>query len=197
MAKLPKLKMFVASTVYHFEDQLDQICGVLGGFGFEVLNSHLGTVPVNPALSNRDNCIAAVGACDVFLGIIRPFYGTGIVGDRSITHEECLEAVRLAKPRWFLVHRDVVFTRQLLKPYMYTEDGNPNGSFTFQETAVMDDIRVIHLYNAALETDVPLAERKGHWVQEYYRLPDVLTFLNSQFSDASRIRSICKEMSHP
>ena|SRR5208283_611563 len=196
MAKLPKLKMYVASTVYNVEDQLRQICAVLGGFGFEVWNSHLGTIPLHPAHSNRDNCVAAVGACDTFLGIIRPFYGSGIVGDLSITHEECLEALRLGKPRWFLVHRDVAFARQLLKPYMYNEDESPNSLFNFKKTAVMDDVRVIHLYNDMLQTGVPVDRRKGHWVQEFYRLQEVLTFLNSQFSDASRIRSICSEMSH-
>src|SRR5271155_4132811 len=66
---VPKLKIFVASTVYNFEDQLRQICGVLTSLGYEVWNSHLGTVPVSPALSNRENCIEAVKACDLFLGI--------------------------------------------------------------------------------------------------------------------------------
>ena len=77
---VPKPKVFVASTVYNFEDQLQQICGVLTGFGFEVWNSHLGTVPINPACSNRDNCIAAVGDCDLFLGIIRPFTEAALLG---------------------------------------------------------------------------------------------------------------------
>jgi hypothetical protein len=33
------LNLMVASTVYHFEDQLAQLCGVLSGFGFKVWNS--------------------------------------------------------------------------------------------------------------------------------------------------------------
>jgi hypothetical protein len=88
----------VASTVYYFQDQLKQICGVLSGFDYEVWNSHIGTIPVDPGLSNLENCVIAARNCDVFLGIVRPFYGSGVVGDRSIMHEECLEAVRLKKP---------------------------------------------------------------------------------------------------
>jgi len=194
---VPKLKVFVASTVYNFEDQLRQICGVLTSLGYEVWNSHLGTVPVNPALSNRENCIAAVEACDLFLGIIRPFYGSGVIGDRSITHDECLQAIQQSKPRWFMVHRDVVFARQLLKPYLFTANGASDPSFVFRKTNVMDDRRVIDLYNAALQTDIPVEERRGHWVQEFYRQPELLDYVNSQFTDMARIREVCKGMSRP
>jgi hypothetical protein len=193
----PRLKIFVASTVYNFEDNLRQACGVLASLGYEVWNSHLGTVPVNPALSNRDNCLAAVDACDLFLGIIRPFYGSGVVGVRSITHDECLQAIQRSKPRWLMVHRDVAFARQLLKPYMVGENGEPNPSFVFQKTSVMDDRRVIDLYNDALQTGVPVEERRGHWVHEFYRQPELLDYVNSQFTDLARIRAICQEMSRP
>jgi hypothetical protein len=164
----------VASTVYNFGDQLTQICGVLTGFGYQVWNSHLGTIPVHPGLSNLDNCITAVRNCDVFLGIIRPSYGSGIVGPRSITHEEFREAVGLAKPRWFLVHRDVICTRLLLRRYMFKRD-RTRTKFKLKENPIIDDLRVIDLYNDAIQDDVfPVANRRGHWVQEFYRLPEVL-----------------------
>jgi hypothetical protein len=81
------LRLMVASSVYGFETDLDQICGVLDTYGFTVMNSRMGTIPPHPDKSNRENCLEAVRNCDVFLGIIRPFYGSGIVGERSITHE--------------------------------------------------------------------------------------------------------------
>ncbi len=96
MPAKPKLKVMVASTVYHFEDQLNQICAVLNGFGYEVWNSHIGTIPVHPGSSNLENCVAAARDCDIFLGIIRPFYGSGRIGARSITHEEFREAILLS-----------------------------------------------------------------------------------------------------
>lgn len=160
MPAKPKLKLMVASTVYHFEDQLRQICAVLNGFGYEVWNSHIGTIPVNPELSNLDNCVAAARDCDVFLGIIRPFYGSGRIGDRSITHEESREAVRLEKPRWFLVHRDVVFARQLLKPYMFKRNGD-RSKFRLKKNPAIDDLRVIDLYHDAIQTEVVPENRKG------------------------------------
>ena len=57
----------------------------------------------------------AVEECDLFLGIIRPYYETGNIGDKNITFEEIKKAIELKKHYWFLVHRDVVFARNLFK----------------------------------------------------------------------------------
>ncbi len=196
MPPKPKLKLMVASTVYHFEDQLIQICGILSVFGYEVWNSHIGTIPVHPGRSNLENCVAAAHDCDVFLGIVRPSYGSGIIGDRSITHEEFLEAVSLRKPRWFLVDRDVTCARQLLKPYLFKKD-KTRTTFKLKKNPIIDDLRVIDLYHISIQDDVLPADRKGHWVQEFYRLPEALSHLNSQFKDTKRIRQICEEMNTP
>jgi len=186
----------VASTVYHFEDQLNQICGILSGFGYAVWNSFIGTIPVHPGRSNLENCVVAARECDAFLGIVRPFYGSGRIGERSITHEEFLEAVRHRKPRWFLVHRDVTFARQLLKPYIFNPDGTRT-SFELKKNPVMDDLRVIDLYHDAIQNSIPPVDRKGHWAQEFYRLPEALIYIDSQFKDARRIRRICTDMVRP
>ncbi len=191
-----KLKLMVASAVYNFEDQLKQICAVLAGFGYEVWNSHIGTIPVHPGRSNLKNCVAAALDCDLFLGIIRPVYGSGMVGKRSITHDEVREAVRRKKPRWFLVHRDVICARQLLRPYAFKSDGTRT-KFKLKKNPVLDDLRVIELYHDAIQNDVSPARRKGHWAQEYSDLPAALRYLDSQLKDAKRIRRICREMKKP
>jgi hypothetical protein len=66
-----KIKIMVGSTVYGFENELYQIVALLYSMGYEVLNSHVGTIKVNPNLSNLENCLNAVDECDIFLGIIR------------------------------------------------------------------------------------------------------------------------------
>lgn len=190
MPQAKKLNLMVASTVYNFQDQVGQICAVLGGYGYQVWNSHLGTIPLNPKLSNLENCVAGVRDCDLFLGIIRPSYGSGI------THEEVREAVKLKKPRWFLVHRDVVIARQLLTPYLYAEDGKPTG-FALKKNPILDDLRSIELYNDAIQHGTPLADRKGHWAQEFYRMDEALSHIDAQFRDEPRVRLICEEMPKP
>ena len=192
----PKIKMMVASTIYHFKSEIEQICSVLDGYGYQVWNSHLGTIPQHPGKSNLENCVNAAESCDVFLGIVRPFYGTGIVGDRSITHEEFRKAYTNPKPRWAMVHHDVMVSRGLLKPYIFKSNGTRT-KFKLKKNSVLDDLRVIDLYHEATLGNVPLSERKGHWVQEFLGMPEVLTYLASQFEDVERIRQICKEMKTP
>jgi hypothetical protein len=195
MAKRPpKIKIMVASSIYGFEDQLDQICATLAGYGYEVLSSYLKTIPVDPNRSNLENCLNAVGLCDVFLGIIRPQYGSGVIGDFSITHQEMRKAIELKKPRWFIAHRDIPIARQLLRQYMFDIDGNPNPDFTYRRTNVMDDIRLIKLYNETILNDVPPEERIGHWVDEYFRLSDILKCIETQFSNIPRVREIVEKM---
>ena len=196
MPEKPKLKLMVASTVYHFEDQLDQICAVLAGYGYAVWNSRQGTIPTDPRLSNLDNCIAAARSCDLFLGIIRPFYGSGLVGDTSITHEEFRAALAAGKPNWFLVHRNVTLARQLLKPYLFDESGG-RAEFQFKKTAVLDDIRVFDMYEEATRESIPLAERTGNWVQEFGHEQKILQFLEAQFEDIQRVRAICERKGMP
>ena len=155
--------ILVSSSVYGIEDLLEQIHGVLNGFGYEVWISHTGTMPVDPDKSNFQNCLDAVDKCDRFLGLITPFYGSGKEGaGLSITHQELPRAIEKGKLRWFLAHDHVVFARQLLKQYRFNDDGTPSPTFTFRETRILDDIRVIDMYEAAIRHDVKLAERTGN-----------------------------------
>lgn len=194
---MPRLKIMVASTIFGFEDQLEQICATLQGYRYEVWNSHTRTIPVHPGLSNTENCLRAVESCDLFFGIIRPRYGAVPIGENSISHLEMNRAIELRKPRWFIAHRDISISRQLLKQYMFLENGAPNLAFHFTRTNVLDDIRLINLYNDTILNDVPPAERIGHWVDEYYRLGDILGCINTQFANRRRVREIVEQMKLP
>lgn len=199
------VRLMVASSVYGFESDLDQICGVLQAYGYTVLNSRLGTIPTHPNKSNLENCLDAVRQCDVFLGIVRPFYGSGKVGERSITHEEMRLSIQLNKPRWFLVHSHVTFARSLLKqfrqfnqPKAWVPDSLLNllgcSRFCFQKTSVMDDLRVIDMYEDVIRADQPIVKRTGNWAQEFYTLSQTLPYLQTVFSDRDRVRQIAQEM---
>jgi hypothetical protein len=178
----------VGSTVYGFEDQISQIVAQLITLGYEVLNSHYGSVKVNPRLSNLDNCLNAVEECDLFLGIIRPFYGTGNIGDKNITFEEIKKAIELKKPYWFLVHRDVVFARNLFKK-MKLKSGdeiiiNDNRFF---------DKRSIDVYEYVIQNHVPVTLRNGNWAQEFYRLDEMMIYIIAQFSDKEFINQVMNQ----
>lgn len=66
-----KPNIILSSSVYGFERDISQIGALLGEMGYNLWNSHLGTIKVNPKLSNLENCLKAVEDCDLFLGIIR------------------------------------------------------------------------------------------------------------------------------
>jgi hypothetical protein len=182
--KRNKIKILVASTVYGYQDQLAAIYTQLDSYGYDVLNSHMGTIYAGPENSNLENCLNAVDECDVFLGIIRPFYGSGVIGETSITHEEVLRAIMKKKARWFLVDSKVTFTRQLLRNGEIVHK-NLGKKINFEDIIIrpnsMIDVRCINIYNEITKDKVPIKERKGHWAQEYYDFPSMMRFIEAQF----------------
>ena len=174
-----KPKIMVSSSVYGFENDLNQMCALLTRMGYEVWNSHLGTIKVNPELSNLENCLKAVEACDLFLGIIRTNCGTGNIDGKNITFEEMKKAVKMKKPYWFLTHRDVVFARQLFKNIETTP-------ISFRSKKFFDPL-CLEMYNFVIKDDVPVGERTGNWNQEFYQFDDIARYLKTQFKDKESI----------
>jgi hypothetical protein len=183
----------VSSTVYGIESLLDTIYGTLDGIGYKVWMSHKGSVPVHPRRSNFFNCIQAVRDCDLFLGIITGRYGSGrSPGELSITHREVQEAIARDKLRWFLAHGDVVTARQILRQFQ-KKSGGWKKSFSLAQNPVLDDIRIIDMYEAAIRQSVPLGQRTGNWVQPFLQPEDALQFVQQQFSDIARIKTMLQE----
>jgi hypothetical protein len=189
-----KLVVMVSSSVYGIEELLDRLYTLLTAFGYEVWMSHKGTVPVLPNRSNFENCTAAVEKCDLFLGLITPRYGSGKedAGSPSITHRELLLAIELKKPRWLLAHSDVVFARSLLKNLGYA-DTKARQCLTLGENAIMDDLRVIDMYEAAILSNERVQDRKGNWAQKYRTPEDALLYATAQFSRYQEVEQFVRE----
>lgn len=172
----------VSSTVYGIEDLLDQVFGILNP-DFEVWMSHKGTVPVDPQKSNFDNCIAAVDQCDLFLGILTTRYGSGKdkdnPGEPSITHAEVLRALKLKKPCWFLAHHNLVFARGLIAQMGISIAARRDLKFKGKD--LVDDPRVFDMYDAVIQAEKGLKERKGNWAQTFLTADDAKLFVVSQF----------------
>jgi len=194
--KPPKLKVMVSSSVYGIEDLLRQTTGILEGFGYEVWMSREGTIPVHPGRSNFANCLEAVDRCDVFIGIITGWYGSGVAsGELGITHQEVLRAIEKDKLRWFLVHYDVRVARLLLKQFRFLKDGKTprKRKLVLHGNPVISDVRVLEMYESAARYDVPLPERTGNWVQEYATMDEATKFIDFQFQDVEAIRGLLEE----
>jgi hypothetical protein len=183
----------VSSTVYGVEELLDRIYTLLTTFGYEVWMSHKGTLPVYSHYSALQNCLHATEKCDLFLGLITPRYGTGIDGDgESITHQEMALAIRLNKPRWFLVHDHVVFARLLLNKLGYKGKDGRKG-LSLEKNQILEDLRVIDMYERAIQDQMPLQERVGNWVQEFQSDDDAALFSTAQFSRYQEVEAFVEE----
>jgi hypothetical protein len=174
------LKVMVASTVYQNRDMIYQVCGILSTYGYQVINSEFGTLHPTLGQNNTEACLQAVNDCDIFFGFINPIYSSGI------THKEFLEAIKLDKPRRFMAHSTIPFARKLLYQFMFDDKKAPTG-FSIKPTSVMDDIRVIDMYNIAIQSDLPYDERKYNWVQEFHRIDDILRHIETLFGDYNKI----------
>ena len=186
--------ILVSSTVYGIEELLDRIYMVLTAFGYEVWMSHKGTLPVRSDRTAFDNCLAAVDACDLFLGLITPDYGTGRDGKEiSITHQELQRAIARKKPRWLLAHQHVVFARRFLRDLGY-KTPEERASFTLAKgSKSLGDLRVIDMYEEAILDMLPLADRHGNWVQEFDSDEAALLYASAQFSRVQEVERFLNE----
>ena len=184
----------VSSSVYGFENELEQIIATLRSYGYNVMNSHVGAIRVVPRLSNLENCLRAVEECDLFLGIIRPFMGTGNTREMNITFEEIQKAIELRKPCWFLVHRDVVFAYKLFKKISRSERDNIFERYRVQwmRDRFFDPI-CIKVYEHVINRDGSPNIRTRNWTQEFYRLTDMMEYIKTQFKDKTFIETILKQ----
>ena len=152
------IKVFVASTVYNFQTELNKIYELLDGFGYDVLNSHKGTVLTDSSQSNLTNCLDGVEECDVFIGFIRPDYGSGVLdkGGKSITHQEFEGAVARKIPRFILADYRVTFTRSLIRkasldiPSLGVHFNVDSKNINFNDSKIMD-VRCIQLYEEMIK----------------------------------------------
>ena len=199
----------VSSTVYGIEELLDQVYALLGGFGYEVWMSHKGTVPVYPDQTALESCLTAVAKCDLFLSIITPRYGSGIVdGQLSITHQELLKSIELKRARWILAHDHVVFARALFRKLgarnqqqrekmletLGFVDAESLKKTREREELVFDDVRVIDMYEAAVRHDLKVyQDRKGNWVQKFEGSDEVKLFATAEFSRYREIEQFLHE----
>jgi hypothetical protein len=192
MAKRPTI--LVSSTVYGIEDLLNRIYMALTEFGYEVWMSHRGTLPVRSDRTAFANCLAAVEACDLFLGLITTDYGSGRDGaDLSISHQELQRAIACKRPRWLLAHQNVVFARRFLRDLGYkTPDERAKLSLK-KGARSLADLRVIDMYEEAILDTKPLGERHGNWVQEFGSDEEALLFASAQFSRVQEVERFLNE----
>lgn len=198
------IKVFVSSTVYNFETDLRRIFTLLDAYGYDVYMSKEGTIPLNSQLSNLINCVNGVEDCDVFLGIIRPLVGSGVLkkGERSITAREFDKAIEIGIPRYILADYRVEFAHQFLKLMRISIDDIPMNK---ERKTTKDDGQTaitlapnnliqgecVDIYRKAIQDHInPATMRVGNWAQPFKDGEDILRFIEAQFKDVNRIKKL-------
>lgn len=190
------ITIMVSSTVYGMEDLLDRIYDLLTRFGYEVWMSHKGTLPVYSDRTAFENCLEGVRRCHIFMGIIGTRYGSGADKNDpvslSIVHQELRLAIQLKKPRWLLAHENIMTARTL-----FTKLGHPGPegrkALRLKPSDVLEDVRLIDMYEEATFDRLPLAERKGNWVQKFHDEKDSGRYLLSQFRRYQEVEAYLHE----
>lgn len=190
MRKKKRLSIMLASTDYGHEDEIRTISACLKRWGYEVVNSYIGTLPSDSGLSNMDNCINAVKNCDLFFGIIHTDYGSGIIGDKNITREEFRTAVAEGKTRWAVVDEVVVIARNVLNHLCLASEAGKKKEeqtdvrklLTLRKNKFLD-YRCIDFYDEMVQSDTPAEDRVGNWIQPYHSQDDILRYIKTNLYD--------------
>ncbi len=133
--------------------------------------------------------------CDLFLSIISPQYGSGknIEDGISITHKELRKAIKLNKPRWILAHDQVVFSRTLLKNLGFKTDEERAALKLTAKTGEFNNLKVIDMYEEAIQDKIDLEDRTANWVQKYQSNTDAQLFATAQFFRYQEVENFLKE----
>lgn len=197
------IKVFVSSTVYDFETDLRRIFLTLDSFGYDVYMSKEGTIPLDSRLSNLINCVNGVEECDIFLGVVRPLIGSGVLEKegRSITAQEFDKAVELGIPRFVLADYRIEFAHKFLKLMKCDPHSIPDNIIKVGKDENGKELEkwipnnVVHgecveIYRLAIQNQVKPIDRIGNWAQPYKDSEDIQRFIESQFKDVERIKNL-------
>jgi hypothetical protein len=103
----------------------------------------------------------------------------------------------LKKPRWFYIHRDVIFASRIINDIEVKKDLPKDGDKTtvsgsnFLSKNNHIDIETIELYNCVTkDKEKELQLRNGNWAQEFYLMTEAQIYIETQFSDYSFIDNL-------
>ena len=72
---------------------------------------------------------------------------------------------------------------------MYSDEAKTQRvNFDIRATSVMDSVKVIDMYNDAIQANLSYEDRKYHWVQEYFRQDEALRHIETLFRDINRVK---------
>lgn len=162
---MSQLRVFISSTCYDLAQIRQDLSEAIISWGHKPLMSESISFPVNPALSNEENCIRTVrDEADIFVLIIGSRYGFKSNSDKSITNIEYQTAVEKGIPIYTFTYKQIVS----IFPVWVK---NPDADFS----DVVDDNRIFEFIR-----DVRFKSNK--WNYQFENANDIINTLREQLS---------------
>ncbi len=163
---MAKLNIFVSSTCYDLSQIRNDIKQCILELGHNPILSELKEFPVNPNLSNAENCINAVkNEADIFVLIIGNKYGSELDSGRSITNTEFVTAVNKGIPIY-------TFALKQMTTILPLWERNPDMDLS----SVVDNKKVFEFL-------ADVRKKRGLWNFEFEKAQDIADILKSQLSN--------------
>lgn len=163
---MAKLNIFVSSTCYDLSQIRNDIKQCILELGHNPILSELKEFPVNPNLSNAENCINAVkNEADIFVLIIGNKYGSELDSGRSITNTEFITAVDKGIPIY-------TFALKQMTTILPLWERNPDMDLS----SVVDNKKVFEFL-------ADVRKKRGLWNFEFEKAQDITDILKSQLSN--------------
>ncbi len=62
----------------------------------------------------------------------------------------------------------------------------------FKDNRLFDKLS-IEIYKYVIKNHIPVTLRNGNWAQEFYRLDEMMIYINAQFTDKDFINEVMKQ----
>ena len=172
---MARVNIFVSSTCYDLSQVREDLKQCISDLGHNPILSEQRDFPINPYLSNAENCINAVkNEADIFVLIIGNRYGAALGSGKSITNTEFLTAVDKGIPIYTFALKEMV----TLLPVW---EKNPDADFSH---TVSD--------NRIFEFLANVRNESGLWNFDFNKAQDIMETLKAQLSNLFRETLIAK-----
>lgn len=163
---MAKLNIFVSSTCYDLSQIRDDIKQCILALGHNPILSELKEFPIDPNLSNSENCINAVkNEADIFVLLIGNKYGSVLESGKSITNTEFITAVEKRIPIY-------TFALKQMTTILPLWEQNPDMDLS----SIVDNKKVFEFL-------ADVRKKSGLWNFEFEKAQDVTEILKSQLSN--------------
>lgn len=174
---MAKVKVFVSSTCYDLSQIRNDIKQCIIDLGHYPILSEMKDFPIDPQLSNTENCINAVkNEADIFVLIIGNKYGSILESGKSITNTEFLTAINKGIPIY-------TFALKQMTTLLPLWERNPDADFTH----VADN-------NKVFEFLADVRKKRGLWNFEFEKAQDITVILKDQLSNLFHEALLARKM---